>query len=86
MLRDSYHKMFREFTHLGIVSDFALNLFHAGWHLIWDLISASTMPPLALTLAWELFGKLGDFQNKSKTCHYGFYNASDTILNGRLCI
>jgi hypothetical protein len=30
MLRDSYHRMFGEFTHSGIMSDFAGNLFRAG--------------------------------------------------------
>jgi hypothetical protein len=30
MLRDSYHRMFGEFTHSGMMSDFAGNLFRAG--------------------------------------------------------
>jgi hypothetical protein len=40
MLRDSYHRMFWEFTHSGMMSDFAGNLVRAGQRLqvdVWDV-------------------------------------------------
>jgi hypothetical protein len=46
MLRDSYHRMFGEFTHSGMMSDFAGNLFRAGQR---DLVTSvhAIMPILA---------------------------------------